>query len=266
MIIIILVGILLFAPAEKSSEQNPPTGISGIEITSPKINEEISSPLKITGIVNGGGWGGFEGQVGTVKLIDSKGEQLGQTVILSATTDWMKAPISFEANLDFVSSEPQNGTLTFYNENPSGLIEYDKQFSLPIKFSKNKTIEVSVFFGIQHPDAPEYNCQEVIKISRYIGETPAVAQAAINQLLSGPTDAEKAQGYFTNIPSGSKLNSISVVNGVVKADFNKATESGGGSCSMAARVAQITKTLMQFPTITSVELSIDGRTGDIFQP
>ena len=49
-------------------------------------------------------------------------------------------------------------------------------------------------------------------------------------------------------------------------DFNNLTESGGGSCSMASRYAQIENTLKQFPTVSSVKLSINGRTGDIFQP
>jgi len=137
-IIIILIGILIFIPAKK----NPQTKINGIEIISPKPNENVSAPLiKITGVVNGNGWAGFEGQVGTVKLLDSDGKELA-TGILSATTDWTKLPTNFETTLYLPSNKPQLGTnmpqlgtLIFHNENPSGLPEKDKTFTLPIGIS-----------------------------------------------------------------------------------------------------------------------------------
>ena len=40
----------------------------------------------------------------------------------------------------------------------------------------------------------------------------------------------------------------------------------GGSCRVAAISSQIRQTLMQFPTVKSVIISIDGRTEDILQP
>ncbi|MCX6718492.1 MAG: hypothetical protein NTY81_02725 [Candidatus Staskawiczbacteria bacterium] len=134
LIMVILIGILIFVPAKKSSQQNPPavTETEGIQIIAPKLNEEISSPLKITGVVNGNGWGGFEGQVGTVKLLDNNGNQLG-IAILIATTDWMQSVINFETTLNFQSDISQSGTLVFHNENPSGDPARDKTFSLPIK-------------------------------------------------------------------------------------------------------------------------------------
>lgn len=265
-IFVILAGIVLFLPANKI----PQPGISGIEVTSPKANEEISSPLKITGSINPrgeavSGWGGFEGQVGTVKLLDSNGNQLGQTAILVAITDWMQPNVIFEATLNFISPTAQSGTLVFYNENPSGLPDKDKEFVLPIKLKTTSTVKI-YFNKPGHAD-PEPVCNAAFAVEREIPNTIAVAKAALEELLKGPTDAEKSEGFFTSIPTGSELNSISIVNGEAWADFNEITELGGGSCSMAGRVAQITQTLKQFPTIISVKLSINGRTGDvIFQP
>jgi len=265
LIMVILIGILIFVP--RNNEPNPITGTQGLAILSLKPNQEISSPLKITGAVSGNGWAGFEGQVGTVKLLDGNGNQIALG-ILTATTEWTTLPTNFEITLNFATPQTENGTLVFKNENASGMPDKDKSFSLPIKFSKNKTIEVGVFFGnpVLSSSSEQDECKRVYRSYRYINETTAVAQAAINELLKGPTDAEKAAGFFTSIPVGSKLNSISIVNGVAKADFNATTESGGGSCSMAARVAQIRQTLLQFPTIKSINLAINGRTGDIFQP
>jgi hypothetical protein len=80
----------------------------------------------------GGGWAGFEGQVGTVKLLDGSGKEIASGV-LSATTDWTKAPTNFETTLTFNAVPDQQGTLVFSNENPSGMPGNDKQVSLPVK-------------------------------------------------------------------------------------------------------------------------------------
>jgi hypothetical protein len=272
-IIIILVGILIFVPA-KQSKNNQPTSVEGIQIASPKANEEVSFPIKIIGTVNGNGWAGFEGQVGMVSLV-SNGALLAE-VPLTATSEWTSLPINFSAEIPISLIECKKApcfsfgpaNLVFRNENPSDMRDKDKTFTLPINLSQNETSQISVFFGNMSLSATseQDECKRVYKINRSVDKTTAVAKAAIEELLKGPTDVEKAQGYFTSIPAGSKLNSISIVNGEARADFNEVTESGGGSCSMASRYAQIEKTLMQFSTITSIKLSINGRTGDIFQP
>ena len=105
-----------------------------------------------------------------------------------------------------------------------------------------------------------------MSVLRTIPKTAGVGKAALEELLKGPTTEEKIGRYNTDIPSGSKLNSLVITNGEARADFNAVTESGGGSCSMAARTNQIRRTLLQFPTVKTVVLSIDGRTKDIFQP
>jgi len=267
-IIIALGGVLIWSsrPAD-NNQQNPPVVSIGIKIDTLKADDEVSSPLKITGSVNGNGWTGFEGQVGTVQLIDYKGNKLAEG-FLAATSEWTTLPTNFETTLEFSSETNQPATLVFHNENASGLPEKNKEFTLPIKLTESKTIGVDIFFGNQalSSSGEQDECKRVYHVRRYIDKTPAVAEATISELLKGPSDAEKGQGYFSSVPEGSKLNSISIVNGEARVDFNKATESGGGSCSMASRVAQITQTLMQFPAVKSVRLSVDGRVGDIFQP
>lgn len=130
-IILVLVCILIFIPA-KPSKNNHPIGTEGIQITAPQANEEISSPLKITGTVTGNGWGGFEGQVGTVKLLNGTGKELAAG-ILTATTEWTTLPTNFETTLNFATPETENGSLVFKNENASGSPAKDKIFSLPVK-------------------------------------------------------------------------------------------------------------------------------------
>lgn len=106
----------------------------GIDIITPRYNEAIVSPLKITGRINGLGWVGFEGQVGTVKLVDEKNNVLAE-IYLPAKGDWMKLPTDFEAVLEFSApTSTKLGKLIFKNENASGEAVRDKIFELPIMF------------------------------------------------------------------------------------------------------------------------------------
>ena len=136
LIIVVLAAILFFWPVNKE-KNNTQTftkteqKVEGIQVTFPKANEKISSPLKITGVVNNGGWSGFEGQVGIVQLLDAKGKEITKGV-LKATTDWTKTPVQFESTLVFKTDYKGSATLLFSNENPSGLPANDKKFGLPI--------------------------------------------------------------------------------------------------------------------------------------
>jgi len=108
-----------------------------IIISSPQAGELVNSPLVITGQINGNGWSGFEGQAGTVELRDEKGQKIGLAV-LEATSDWMKLPTKFKATLKFTSLKEQDGQLVFKNENPSGMPENNREFSLAVKLEKTK--------------------------------------------------------------------------------------------------------------------------------
>jgi hypothetical protein len=141
--VIVIILIVVFSwPTNnrKNNSQNPLNNnqsnqttqqVEGIQVISPQNNAEVSSPLKITGSVNSGGWAGFEGQVGTVQLLDYKGNKVAEG-ILKATTDWTKPPVQFESTLAFTTKTPGPMTLLFSNENPSGLPDKEKKFGLPV--------------------------------------------------------------------------------------------------------------------------------------
>lgn len=264
-IIVVLAGVLLMWL--KNEEPLPIETKSGIDVFLPKENQEVSSPLEILGTVNGNGWIGFEGQVGTVKLLNSQGEELAMG-ILEATNDWMQSSINFKTTLDFISLNMDNGTLVFNNENPSGLPENDRQFILPIKIAKTVqgTIQVKLYFNNNIMD-PEYSCQKVFPVDRGVSETTAVARAAIEELLKGPTRQEILDGFFTSINSDVKIQKLTIENTVAKIDFDSNLEKNvGGSCRVSAIRNQIIQTLLQFKTVKSVIISVDGRTEDILQP
>lgn len=131
-----------------------------------------------------------------------------------------------------------------------------------------ETMVVKAYFSNVGLDPnKEFECQNVFAVERTIPKTESVALASVTELLKGPTVAEKAQGYTTNINPGVKVQKLTIEDGVAKVDFDKQLEHQvGGSCRVTAIVAQITQTLKQFPTVKDVVISIDGRTEDILQP
>ncbi len=137
--------------------------------------------------------------------------------------------------------------------------------STPIPTSVGTTT-VKVYFNSSVLD-PETTCEKVFPVTRTIPLTQAVGTAAIGELLKGPTAAEAAHGYSTAIPDGVQLQSLTITDGVARADFNETLErSIGGSCRVGLIRHQITETLKQFSSVSSVVISIDGRTEDILQP
>jgi len=130
----------------------------------------------------------------------------------------------------------------------------------------NGTMGVQVFFNNDRLD-PEFSCNKVFPVQRTIERTLAVARAALQELLKGPTQEEKEQGFFTSINTGVQIQSLSIIDRIARVDFDEQLESQvGGSCRVAAIRAQITETLKQFSTVDSVVISINGRTEDILQP
>ncbi|MFA5062333.1 MAG: Gmad2 immunoglobulin-like domain-containing protein [Patescibacteria group bacterium] len=241
----------------------------GITVTAPLPDVSVSSPVTISGTVTGNGWSGFEGQVGSVILLDEMGNSLGISP-LTAKTDWTQLPTQFETTLNFNSSKDQNGTLVFTNENPSGDPLRNAQFRLPVVIKKSATqnMTVKVFFNNDKFDPNLLDCSKVYAVNRIIPKTQAVARAALEELLKGPTATEKTRGYITNIINSEvQIQSLTIANGTAQVDFNEALEQGvGGSCRVTAIRSEITNTLKQFPTVQNVVISIDGRTEDILQP
>ena len=178
----------------------------------------------------------------------------------------MQTKIDFETFLSFISLEEQEGSLVFYNENPSGDTEKDKTFTVPVKLPKMETMEVSLFFSKYGHD----DCEKVYEVKRIIPKTVAPARAALQELLLSQYELvlwPDSHTYFNNINRGVKINSLVIESGVAKVDFSEELDKNvAGSCRVTAIRSQIEKTLKQFSTVKSVVISINGRTEDILQP
>ncbi|MDO8846897.1 MAG: GerMN domain-containing protein [Coriobacteriia bacterium] len=108
--------------------------------------------------------------------------------------------------------------------------------------------------------------ENAIGIERTLPYTQAVATAAMNALLAGPTAQEQATwpAISSAIPAGTTLNGVTVAGGVAKVDLSSEFESGGGTFSVTARLAQVVYTLEQFPTVDAVEFYLDGVKVEMF--
>jgi germination protein M len=91
----------------------------------------------------------------------------------------------------------------------------------------------------------------ICAVGRSVPHTQAVARAALEQLLAGPTDAERAAGLTTALPADGHVVDVAIANGTATVDLS-------GALDDAAR-AQVTYTLTQFPTIARVVLRVDGQ-------
>ncbi|MCB0996933.1 MAG: GerMN domain-containing protein [Acidimicrobiales bacterium] len=89
--------------------------------------------------------------------------------------------------------------------------------------------------------------------------TAAVGADAIEALLAGPAAGFEADmGWHTEIPEGTELLGLDIADGTATVDLSSEFESGGGTLSVTARVAQLVFTLTQFPTVDTVDVWIDG--------
>lgn len=253
------------APVTPPVTQDGPVNKRPITLSAPQSGQAIETPLAIEGSARGNWF--FEASF-PVELQDADGNLIASTAA-QAQGDWMTEDfVPFRATLDFSAPKTETGFLVLKKDNPSGLPENDDEFMVPVKFGPSSdTTEIKIFFNSEVLD-PEITCVKVFPVIRTVPKTVTVAKTALEELLKGPTEAEKAEKYSSAINTGVTVNSLTIVDGVAKADFNDQLGfQVGGSCRVGAIRAQIEETLKQFPAIKEVQISINGVSGDtILQP
>jgi spore germination protein GerM len=108
---------------------------------------------------------------------------------------------------------------------------------------------------------PARNAGHLVPGLRWVrGRTRAdwVAEA-VRQLLAGPNPEERALGYTTEIPPGTRLRAARVRGKTAYLDFSREFEAGGGSASMLARLYQVVYTATHFRGVEEVRVEIEGQ-------
>jgi hypothetical protein len=122
------------------------------------------------------------------------------------------------------------------------------------------TMTVKVYFH----KGPGADPTKLSAVSRTVPGGPMVATAALNQLLAGPTSAERAVGYWSVFSSRTTgmLRSVRIGNGVGHADFRdliKIIPSASSSTGSAVLMSELDATLKQFGTVKTTVYSFDGK-------
>jgi hypothetical protein len=86
----------------------------------------------------------------------------------------------------------------------------------------------------------------------------ATAEAAIRQLLAGPTPAETKRGPETYVPAGTPVRSVTVDNGIATVDLGLKFALGTDGASLLARLSQVVHTATGPEGATKVRLLVKG--------
>jgi hypothetical protein len=81
---------------------------------------------------------------------------------------------------------------------------------------------------------------------------------AMRQLVAGPTRAERRLGFRTYLPTGTRVLSVEVANGVATVDLNERFASGSDRGSLLARLSQVVRTLTGPEGVKAVQLLVNG--------
>ncbi|HSK23170.1 MAG TPA: DUF333 domain-containing protein [Egicoccus sp.] len=131
---------------------------------------------------------------------------------------------------------------------------------------ETETVTVAVFLTNSELGDP---CGEVFEVERSVAADDAVA-GALAALLAGPTDAERQAGYggWFGPETAGVLRSV-VIDGVTArvdfVDLREIIPNASSSCGSAGLLAQLDRTLRQFPDIEQTVYAIEGSASTFYE-
>ena len=120
----------------------------------------------------------------------------------------------------------------------------------PVKPADDITIKATLYF-VQN--------DKVVGVDDELNAKSLTPELVLKRLLEGPSEEQKAHSITTAIPEGTKLNGVEMQETVAVVDLSKEFESGGGTSSMRARIAQVVHTLGHLYGVEAVLFKIDGK-------
>lgn len=234
-----------------------------LRVASPRPNAVVSDPLTVGGEARGPWY--FEGSF-PVRLLDGEGRELG-AASARAEGEWTTGDfVPFGATLNFRAASTGTGLLVLERSNPSGLAENAATVVVPVRLDEAapRSRAVRVFFNSSRLGGD--SCEAVWPVPRAVDATGSGVRAALTALLAGPTAAERDRGFLTNIPEGVTVRSLRLEEGTAHVDFDRSLDRAAGSCRVLAIRAQVERTLLQFPTVDDVVISVGGETEAALQP
>lgn len=236
-------------PSQDKSQPN-------IYVSSPTKSAVVSLPFSVTGRARV-----FENQL-NYQLLTASGKVLIEGTAYAQSPDAGEfGPFAF--TIDSLPNPTYSPViLEVFDYSAKDGVKQDI-VSLPISINMLKAMDIKVFFL----EEGATDCTAVTPVRRFVPKTEAVAKIALNELLKGVFAVEKEKKLTTQLPPFVTLNSVTITDGVARADFSKELgQNVAGSCKVQAIRSQIIQTLKQFDTVKDVVISIDGKIEGILQP
>jgi len=83
-------------------------------------------------------------------------------------------------------------------------------------------------------------------------------RAAVEQLIAGPTAAERSRRIRSAVPPGTSLRSLTIERRVVTVDLGARFAAGRDEAALQARVGQLVRTVRSVPGVLSVRILVEG--------
>jgi germination protein M len=136
----------------------------------------------------------------------------------------------------------------------------------PATDEADQTTAVTLYYLAPGGEHPGRAGPFLVAVERRIPATQRIALATLRELFEGPRAGDEAlvAGVSTAIPSAALVLDVAIVDGLATVDLSREFESGGGSFSMFARLAQVVYTVSQWPTVDEVAFELDGQPVTVF--
>lgn len=230
--------------------------LPNLVVTSPVPGSIVTSPLVVFG------FGRTFEQSFSYRVRDAAGKVvLEDHALTGAPSMGMYGPLRVEIILPAMAEKTFTLEAFEYSAKDGSVQDL---VTVPLQLLTTDTTAFDVYFP-NRLKGSNADCTLTFPVSRTVAKTAAVGRAAVTSLLAGPTAAERAQGYFTSLNAGTRLNALTISDGTASADFN-AFLNAAGSCRVGSIRSQVENTLEQFPTVGEVVISVDGNVDEALQP
>lgn len=244
----------------------------GFTITSHRSGATADFPLAITGIADrsrfsqlGCAWSLFEGQAGTAELyayINNQGKAEWKLIApmkpvqadswMATTTAVHVTLVPNASNMNIPAGTPLK--IVFKEEDAAGFGNPDT-LELPLVMGKviggGQTTTLTLHFqDLDNINGGTFDCEETIVVTRVVPKTTAVADASLRIIFN--EDLTELKPFYNKITINNKVATVDFDSGALK-------YLDSAACMQQSFKSPIEKTLKQFPTITNVQYSIDGK-------
>jgi hypothetical protein len=245
-------------PPVKTGELTSKSG--NVVVTSLVPKQELANPFVILGRALA-----FESVV-SWRVTDGRGNVIAKGTVLTDAPDVGRyGQFRVRAFYDRAPATP-DGTVQVYTVSPRDGSELDI-VRVSVKLV-TETVPLKAFFLDVKEDPTLLHCDRPAPRTRRVPKTANAAEAALRELLRGPTAAEEDDGARTAILPGTELRSVTINGENATVDFNRQFALGiAGSCNVQALRSQVEETMKQFVNVKNVTILVEGAdASQVLQP